>query len=389
MVKENELNMQTVTTYNEFLSEVGESTVLPNTTVEFDEQNVTPQMYGAVGDGVTDDSQAIQAAINSGKSVVFPMGRYLITTTLTLKGVKFFDCEKATILYNGSGYAFNITDNDCSLYKFGVIRSENGGCIKFSNDTGYTQYVDVYFRELHALDKCIFVDVPTTWITELRFYNGRFGGGNYGFYADNGQEVNRINGLKFSNIGVEGVTTGFYFANSIQCTSIISPRYAEAFTTLIKTVGSVGYLYFFGSNVIRPSYLDLSERTSGKFVSQFVTEDWGLVAHSATIFKGVVHPDISFYTNASSDELDLTNNPRVYNYINSRDCQRIKLSKRYGNEVGLNEFVIFVYRENNNPLKVYDDTDTLIWEMSGYSAGHVKRYLFRYYMEIGWIVREL
>lgn len=87
--------------------------------------------------------------------------------------------------------------------------------------------------------------------------------------------------------------------------------------------------------------------------------------------------------------MDLTNNPRVYNYINSRDCQRIKLSKRYGNEVGLNEFVIFVYRENNNPLKVYDDTDTLIWEMSGYSAGHVKRYLFRYYMEIGWIVREL
>lgn len=33
---------------------------------------VTPQMYGAVGDGVTDDTQAIQMAVNSGKKVVFP-----------------------------------------------------------------------------------------------------------------------------------------------------------------------------------------------------------------------------------------------------------------------------------------------------------------------------
>ncbi len=38
--------------------------------------------FGAVGDGVTDDTVAIQAAIDSGKSVYFPAGHYKVTATL-------------------------------------------------------------------------------------------------------------------------------------------------------------------------------------------------------------------------------------------------------------------------------------------------------------------
>lgn len=47
---------------------------------------VTPQMYGAKGDGVTDDTEAIQNAIESGKfgKIYFPAGTYLISDTLTL-----------------------------------------------------------------------------------------------------------------------------------------------------------------------------------------------------------------------------------------------------------------------------------------------------------------
>lgn len=46
---------------------------------------VTPQMYGAKADGTTDDSSAIQQAINSGKPVFFPNGTYHIETILELK----------------------------------------------------------------------------------------------------------------------------------------------------------------------------------------------------------------------------------------------------------------------------------------------------------------
>ena len=42
----------------------------------------TPQLHGAVGDGETDDTAAIQAAIDTGIPVFIPDGRYLITDTL-------------------------------------------------------------------------------------------------------------------------------------------------------------------------------------------------------------------------------------------------------------------------------------------------------------------
>ena len=45
---------------------------------------VSVKDYGAVGNGVTDDTAAIQAAINSGKAAYLPAGTYRVTTSLTL-----------------------------------------------------------------------------------------------------------------------------------------------------------------------------------------------------------------------------------------------------------------------------------------------------------------
>lgn len=45
---------------------------------------VTPQMYGAVGDGVTDDTEAILSAINSGNEVIVPNGIYRITSPIEI-----------------------------------------------------------------------------------------------------------------------------------------------------------------------------------------------------------------------------------------------------------------------------------------------------------------
>lgn len=44
---------------------------------------VTPQMFGAVGDGVADDTDAVQAALNNGGYIYFPAGRYKTTKLLT------------------------------------------------------------------------------------------------------------------------------------------------------------------------------------------------------------------------------------------------------------------------------------------------------------------
>ena len=46
---------------------------------EIHETFVTPQMFGAVGDGVTDDTASIQSAIDNSYKVYFPKGEYRIT----------------------------------------------------------------------------------------------------------------------------------------------------------------------------------------------------------------------------------------------------------------------------------------------------------------------
>ncbi|MBE9179426.1 endopolygalacturonase [Oculatella sp. LEGE 06141] len=56
---------------------------LPNGTVI---ANV--KRYGAKGDGVTDDTKAIQAALNASRSVYFPNGTYLVSNTLQTDSIK-------------------------------------------------------------------------------------------------------------------------------------------------------------------------------------------------------------------------------------------------------------------------------------------------------------
>ena len=76
---------------------------------------VSAKDYGAIGDGTTDDTAAIQAAIDTGNNVFIPNGTYLITSTLniedriTVYGESDF---KTAIKYSGSGTAVQINNID-------------------------------------------------------------------------------------------------------------------------------------------------------------------------------------------------------------------------------------------------------------------------------------
>lgn len=75
---------------------------------QFDLLAATPQQFGAVGDGVADDSAAFQAACDAALYVFVPPGKYLLGSTVTLNdGQRLYGCgTSAWEPYVGTGTAF-------------------------------------------------------------------------------------------------------------------------------------------------------------------------------------------------------------------------------------------------------------------------------------------
>ena len=183
---------------------------------------VTPQMYGAKGDGVADDTTAIQSAINSGKDVYIPAGTYKTSTTINIDFQTNFSLNGsgAIINYSGADYAFLIRRTQYSEIRFGEINAPSGGCIKIFtarlNNQGeyqfdYVQYTDIYFNQLSSLTDCVFMNsTERGWLNEIRFFGGRLASGECGVkYVHN--SANGTSHNSFFNIGIEGVSKGFNF----------------------------------------------------------------------------------------------------------------------------------------------------------------------------------
>ena len=69
---------------------------------------VSVKDFGAVGDGVADDTAAINAALAASNNVSFPFGTYRITNTISITGNKYVEASNAVLNkdFNGVGLAF-------------------------------------------------------------------------------------------------------------------------------------------------------------------------------------------------------------------------------------------------------------------------------------------
>lgn len=81
------------------------SNAVPTTVQTKLRETVSVKDFGAVGDGVADDTAAIQAAIDAHRGkIFFPIGTYVISSTIIVKPERILIGEGAGAYFQGSGY---------------------------------------------------------------------------------------------------------------------------------------------------------------------------------------------------------------------------------------------------------------------------------------------
>lgn len=114
-------------------------------------ETVSVKDFGAVGDGVTDDTAAIQAAIDSGsKSVYVPQGTYLTTALIEIPDhfVFFGDGSEASIIKNNTTSVIgrkstSSTYNYFQITGIGVYRDFNSASRTYGFDFTNCNYIEV------------------------------------------------------------------------------------------------------------------------------------------------------------------------------------------------------------------------------------------------------
>lgn len=264
---------------------------------------ITPQAFGAKGDGITDDTEAIQNVINSDKAVYFPCGRYLISNSIVITNKKFWNlyAQDAKIIYSGDEYAFKIINaNNCKIH-LGLIVANNGGGVEFYSDNNreWNQYVTVSFEGIQSKTDCIMVNVLNDgWCNENRIYGGCFISGENGVHILS-SGIESTNGWKFYNCEVAGTTNGFLFEatngeeSSICNSALINCNYSESTQVLLKTVGYINDCVWFAPKHISSDMIDCSSNTTRFEIYSPIRNYWESINwHRGCIVNGVLMGEI-------------------------------------------------------------------------------------------------
>lgn len=286
----------------------GTETIIQNDPINADAY-ATPQMYGAKADGVTDDTEAIQQAIDSGKAVYLSAGTYFISEPLVIDGKHYWNFHggDATIRYNGNDYAIRLLMVENCHIEVGRIISPNGGGIEFYSDSAesWSQYVSLSFNWIECETDCIHVEVLNDgWSNENQVYGGRFAEGENGVHIRH-TGSNDVNGWKFYNCGIEGVANGFLFdagEGFIHSIAIIAPRYEESHETVLKTTGLVFDGLWIGTSVFRPTAIVCSNDTSRFEIIAPIRTIWdgNLIRHRGCIINGKLMAELTSYEEVTS-----------------------------------------------------------------------------------------
>lgn len=199
--------------------------------IEDERPYVTPEMYGAYGDGTHDDSTAIQTAIDAsltnGIRLLAKGKTYLVGTGLRIVGSRNqstlevesgadidIDFSTSTIRYTGTDYAFTLSMIKKGWFRFGSIDAASGGGILMQSDSrfNYISYLTISGGSIaaNAAKDCITItNSGTGWINQNRIDGIWFMSGLYAVHMIS-NSTNKINEWIIENVSLEGVENGHF-----------------------------------------------------------------------------------------------------------------------------------------------------------------------------------
>jgi len=274
--------------------------------VQIPESWVNVKDYGAVGDGITDDTVAIQNAINTGKNIYFPNGVYAIThivfsslSNIIIEGnaiiklnyyngdhILFYQCDN--IIFRNieiDGNYTNIQDDDVFGDQTAIVLS------KTKNFTASNLYIhDTLYSAF------VITDTINTRIQDSYFNNI----GEHVFYVSGGNNYNTI----FENIRVKDY--GMNKTNSTYTTHDSYIVKAKKTTLGINNVLELRNLYIEQeNNPEKPLLIIGLSSTKNIKVKNLYTVDPNSYIYAISIFSGE--------DNIVNIELDNVDKKPVYN----------------------------------------------------------------------------
>lgn len=202
---------------------------------------VTPEMFGAWGDGTHDDTLALQAALDTGKNVIANK-YYKITNSLSMtpvytEGQKFefnqiiCSANKVALKLNGrNGFVNGLyleSNGTCVSFgetaltynwhtHFSVLNSKGGNAVKMGGPDAVSE-ITVEGERFWYWTVGVWFDLGNYWVGQITFKNMTIctnnPNGEYAFLANGASHP--LTGLSVFNVSLEGSRGGFNFVNTV------------------------------------------------------------------------------------------------------------------------------------------------------------------------------
>lgn len=260
---------------------------------------LTPEDFGALADGATDDSEAIAECLEQAsvlKQTVLMAKKYYITAPIEIKqnGLNIIAND---IVYDGTDTAIKISgqNNTLKVHQItsggiGISYRADGGKIVKHNDVDINtintvSHGIVFYNGLKGIYQntvkfnyikaggagcygiCMLDTEGSSWVTENNFYGGQIANCEWAIYKIGGNS--KLYGIQVE----ENVQGGFYIENG--GANIFHPRIAEGMRDgtlpIFKFVGVPRYTTIYDTSGIYINQIDLSEAEE-----TFVAEDSGV-----------------------------------------------------------------------------------------------------------------